>query len=136
MGINGVIIGLLISSTPSIAISLYVAWKKYGTKADILNSMRILLISAFAAVAGYFGLQAFPSAYWVELLVGVVIFFGVYIMCIPISGVVNQTDLNNLRTMFGATNSLSKIMNVPLTIIEKLLNSVSNIKQKGNHART
>jgi hypothetical protein len=39
----------------------------------------------------------------------------------PLIGAINQTDINNLRAMFSGLGIISKLLEIPLTLVEKQL---------------
>jgi stage V sporulation protein B len=121
LGILGLIIGSQLSGLPVMFIGLYLSWKRYGVKADFYSSAKILFASALAAITVYTFLVFFTAAYWILLVVGTVLFLVVYIISAPLVGAVNQIDVNNLRTMFSSLGIVSKLLEIPLKIIEKIL---------------
>jgi putative peptidoglycan lipid II flippase len=121
LGIIGVIIGAPISALPSTFIGLYLIWKRYGVKADFHASAKILLASALASVTVFLFLNLFTAAYWVLFVVGSILFLAVYLISAPLVGAINQTDVNSLRTMFSGSGIISRIFEIPLKIIEKIL---------------
>jgi O-antigen/teichoic acid export membrane protein len=130
-GIIGMIIGIQLTAWPSTFIGLYLIRKRYGTKADFTGSAKILVASILAAITVYLFLTFFKTAYWVTLFVGIILFLVVYLISAPLVGAVNQSDVNNLRSMFSASGLISRILEIPLRIIEKLLkkhSSTDNMK--------
>jgi O-antigen/teichoic acid export membrane protein len=119
-GILGVIIGSFLFGIPSLLWGLYWVWKHYKVKVDLKSSTRIFVASAIAAITAYLFLNFLATAEWVRLLVGGIIFLGTYIFAAPIIGAVNQTDINNLRAMFSGLGIISKLMNIPLILVEKI----------------
>ena len=129
-GIIGIIVGLQLTGWPSAFIGLYYIWKHYGTKADFVGSAKISLASVLATVAVYLFMTFFTTSYWVTLVVGIILFVVVYLISAPLVGAINQSDVNNLRSMFSGSGVISKLLGIPLTIIEKLL------KKLGSQAKT
>ena len=121
LGIIGIIIGLSAAGLPGMFIGLYLVWKHYGAKADFGASAKILLASVLAALTVYLFLNFFAAAYWVLLVVGSILFLAVYLISAPLVGAINQSDVNNLRTMFSGIGIISRLLEIPLKIIEKLL---------------
>lgn len=120
-GISGVILSSLFSILPSFVISSFIMWRKYGVKPDFGNSFRILLASIFAALTVFGLLNAFTLSYWIQLAVGVSLFLIIYLISVPLIGAVNQADVRNLKVMFSGFGVISKILNIPLYIMEKFL---------------
>jgi O-antigen/teichoic acid export membrane protein len=125
LGVTGLIIVTLVAGLPSMSIGLRFGWKRYGAKADFNSSARIFLASAVAAAAVYLAINAFNAAYWVMLATGAILFLATYLTVAPLIGAINQTDIDNLRSMFSSLGIISRILEIPLTIIQKILNARS-----------
>jgi len=121
LGIVGIVIGIPASAIPSTFIGIYLTWKRYGVKADLRSSAKILIAAVLATLAVY-GFLVFVTAPNAILLAGgAIIFLAVYIVLAPIVGAVNQIDIDNLRSMFSGSNIMSKTLSIPLKIMEKFL---------------
>jgi len=120
-GIPGVIIAGITASLPELFVSLYWIWKRFGIKAEFRSSIKIFLASSIAALATYLFQSVFAAAAWITLTIGVILFLAIYLIAVPLSGAVNQTDVNNLRAMFLGLSIISKLLEIPLMLIEKLL---------------
>jgi len=120
-GILGVILGSLLAGIPGLFWALYWVWKHHKAKADFKSSARIFAASTIAAVITYFSLNFLAAAEWIRLMAGVMIFLIVYIFATPMMGAVNQKDINNLRAMFSGLGIISKLINIPLVIVEKII---------------
>jgi len=119
--IVGVILCILIAGVPSMFIGLHRIWKRYGVKADLSSSAKIFLASAIATIATYLFLAVFNAAAWLTLTGGVIIFLAIYLIAAPLIGAINQTDINNLRAMFSGLGIISKLLEIPLSLMEKPL---------------
>jgi O-antigen/teichoic acid export membrane protein len=128
-GILGVLIGGLLFGIPSLLWGLYWVWKHYKVKVDLKSSTRIFVASAIAAIAAYLLLNFLATAEWIRLLAGGIIFLGAYIFAAPITGAVNQTDINNLRAMFSGLGIISRLMNIPLILAEKIAETRASNKR-------
>jgi O-antigen/teichoic acid export membrane protein len=129
LGITGVIIVALVAGIPSMFIGLHWAWKRYGTKTDFKASAKIFLASALAATTTYLFLNIFAAAAWIMLTAGATLFLVIYLLTAPLIGAINQTDIDNLRTMFSGLGVISKLLEIPLKLVEKPLQMrVSNAK--------
>jgi len=51
----------------------------------------------------------------------------IYLISAPLVDAVNQTDINNLRRMFSNLDILSKILEIPLKIMEKILKARNSL---------
>ena len=119
--IVGVILCIVVAGVPSMFIGLHWIWKRYGTKADFNSSAKIFLASAIAAITTYLFLAVFNAAAWLTLTGGIIIFLVTYLITAPLIGAISQTDINNLRSMFAGLGVISKLLEVPLTLMEKQL---------------
>jgi len=121
LGIYGVIIGAPLALLPGSFIELYLMWKRYGAKTDYAASAKLLLASAIAAVTVYLFLIFFAAAYWVLLVTGSILFLAVYLISAPLVGAINQSDVSNLRAMFSSLGIITRLLEIPLKIMEKTL---------------
>jgi O-antigen/teichoic acid export membrane protein len=119
--IVGVILCIVVAGVPSMFIGLHWIWKRYGTKADFRSSAKIFLSSAIAAIATYLFLTVINVAAWLTLTGGVIIFLAIYLITAPLIGAINQKDIDNLRSMFAGLGVISKLLGIPLTLMEKPL---------------
>lgn len=120
-GIIGLISSMIISGLPTVFIGLYWASRHYGVRVDLRASAKILLASVSAAITTYLFIVFFSAVAWVTLTAGVMIFLLTYLIAAPIIGAINQTDINNLRTMLSGLGVISNLLEIPLTLMEKPL---------------
>ena len=123
LGIIGVIIVSLTDGLPSMFIGLFWIWKKYETVIDFKSSAKIFLSSLIAAAVAFVFLHFLDMAYWVQLLTGLALFFGVFLIVTPLSGAISREDINNLRNIFSSSGVISKILEIPLALMEKISKS-------------
>jgi hypothetical protein len=57
----------------------------------------------------------------IEMIVGGVCFSLVYLVAAPLIRAVDKNDVHSLREMLSGLGPLSYVFNIPLSIIEKLL---------------
>jgi stage V sporulation protein B len=119
-GIIGYILGPYIVGKPSLFWGLYWAWKHYGVKIDFKSSAKILVASAIAAITTFLILNFLTTAEWIRLLIGGTIFLGIFLFAAPLIGAVNQTDINNMKTMFSGLGTISKLLSIPFKLLEKI----------------
>ena len=120
--IVGMITVLIVATVPSMFIGLYWAWKHYGTKADFRSSLGIFVASIIAAVPTYVAINVLNTASWIMLATGTMLFLAIYLIAAPLIGAINQSDINNLRAMVSGLGFISKTLEIPLVIIQKVLN--------------
>jgi stage V sporulation protein B len=126
LGITGLIIANTVSGVPSMLWGLHWIWKHYKAKADLKSSTKILAASAISATIAFLILNFIAYAYWIELIAGGAIFLASYLITAPIIGAINQSDIKNLKTMFSGLGIISKLLNVTLTLMEKLSKTNNN----------
>jgi O-antigen/teichoic acid export membrane protein len=126
-GILGVIVGPYLAGKPSLFWALYWTWKHYKVKVDFKSSTRIFIASAIAAITTYLSLNLLATAEWIRLVIGGIVFLGIFLFAAPMIGAFNQTDINNLKTMFSGLGIISKLMNIPFVILEKITKKLENL---------
>jgi len=122
-GIVGLILTSITSGIPSMFLGLYWIWKSYKAKSDFKSSVKILMASAVAAATTYLTLNFIAFADWVELACGLATFLATYLITAPLIGAINTSDIKNLKTMFSGLRIISKLLNIPLNVMEKLAKS-------------
>jgi hypothetical protein len=64
--------------------------------------------------------NSITHAEWVKLTIGLSTFTATYLITAPTIGAINKSDAKNLKTMFSGLGTISKIINNPLNVIEKI----------------
>jgi O-antigen/teichoic acid export membrane protein len=116
----GVILSIMVSTIPGLVWGLIWSWKNYHVKADFKNSGKIFMASLTASIVVYVFSMFFNASYPIILFVGTILFILIYLIITPIIGAVNYTDLTNLKLMTSGLGVISKILNVLLTLMQKL----------------
>jgi O-antigen/teichoic acid export membrane protein len=129
-GIIGYILGPYIAGKPSLFWGLYWTWKHYKVKIDFKSSAKIFLTSAIAAITTFLILNFLMLAEWIRLLIGGTTFLGIFLFAAPLTGAVSQTDIKNMKTMFSGLGIISKLINIPLTLLEKITKTFSRVPIK------
>lgn len=117
----GLIFTNLISIAPSLFWGIWYVKKHFGATIDWVASAKILLASLIAGVFTHLLLSQLNYSYIVELVVGGVAFLLAYLVAAPLIRAVNKRDVESLRQMLSGLGPFSPIFNIPLMIIEKLL---------------
>ncbi len=123
LGIIGLLLSAIFDGIPSVFISVFWVRKKYGTVIDLKSSEKILLTSLTAALITYLFLYFLNTAYWIQLVGGLIIFAAVYLTLTPLSGAISREDIKNLRNIFSSLGIISKIIDIPLNLMEKISKS-------------
>ena len=121
LGIVGVIIGSFAAGIPSMFVGLYFAWKNYGAKVDFNANLRILISSVLAAITSYLFLIVFNAADWIRLMLAGTIFLFIFFVAAPFTGAINRIDITNFQKMSCNLGIISKILEIPLKILEKII---------------
>ncbi|MDR2719441.1 MAG: polysaccharide biosynthesis C-terminal domain-containing protein, partial [Nitrososphaerota archaeon] len=134
--IIGGIIAILISTIPGMTWGLIWAWKNYHIKADFKNSAKIFTASLIASTITYtyFTTLSNTLPHAILLFTGATIFLLTYLTTAPLIGAVNHTDINNLKQMSQGIGIITKIINIPLTLMQKLTKKpkTNNQQQQNN----
>jgi O-antigen/teichoic acid export membrane protein len=120
-GVTGIIFAYLVAGLPSLLSGLWWIRKHFGATIDWRSSAKIFLASCIATVATSLLLSQLNSSYFIELIVGGVFFLFVYLVAAPLIRAVDKKDVHSLREMLSGLGPLSYIFNIPLSVIEKLL---------------
>lgn len=118
LGIIGLIVSSIIAAMPYLFTGLYFLQKRYHASIDLKSSGRIFLVCIIAAALVYFSSSLLEVAYWIQLAVGLVIFLSVFFVSAPLLGAIRQSDIAILRSMFSSFGIVSKLLEVPLKIME------------------
>ena len=121
----GKIVSTVILAVGTIILGIFILEGDYGLYAiALIPAITMLLFQDWgidAAIATYLFLSVLNAANWVLLVTGMVLFLAVYLTAAPLIGAINQTDINNLRAMFSGLGVISKLLEIPLTLVEKPL---------------
>ncbi len=132
IGVMGLVVANILCGLPSMFWGLQWVSKRYEAKADLQSSAKILLASTVAAAAAYLT-ASFGVANWTKLLIGITVFLPIYLLTAPLIGAVNQTDVSNIRAMFSSMGPISKMINVPLNVVERALRFKKDGKRRIKH---
>jgi len=117
------IIGLIATSTivtlPSMFWSIRFIKRRYGISIDWESSAKMLFCAAITGIVTYFFVSWLPFNSIVQLILGVVEFFAVFLLIVGLTRTLSSTDLENLRQMASGLGPLKKIINLVLALLEK-----------------
>lgn len=120
-GVLGLIVTTLVANIPSLIMGLRFANRTFGVSVDWRSSAKILLSSAIAGSITYSVISQLTFANWVKLILGVVIFMLILIPASIFTRAINQSDINNLRSMTSGLGIVGKLVVIFLTIVEKII---------------
>jgi O-antigen/teichoic acid export membrane protein len=132
-GVLGLIIAALISSLPSLFLSLQWAKKKYELTVDWTFTAKILGTSLLTALITYVIILEVKTPNWASLLLGAVIFFASFIIIALLTRTIKRSDIVNIRGMTTGFGVIRKVLNIFLNFIEKLIDLL-NLENK-NHVQ-
>jgi O-antigen/teichoic acid export membrane protein len=121
--------GLLIAYILSIATSTLYGLRQTSVKHDARPDLRAsgrIILAALGAAAPTLGLIQLDGAGVgvVNLVVGGLLYVGVYLTLAPILGAVEKQDILNLRTLLGSTGIVAVLVNPVFDYESKLLSAV------------
>ena len=122
LGIIGVILGPIIAGKPSLFWGLYHIWKNYEIKVDLMSSVKLFVLSTISAVITYFFINYLYVADLIKLILGITVFLLIYLITAPIVGAITQKDIKNLKFMLSELGLVSRLLNIPLVLLERIAN--------------
>jgi len=125
-GIIGLIITSLIATIPSLLIGLFWIYRRYRFTIDWAFSLKTCLASAVAATIAYVAIAFLNQPYWIELIVGGLIFSSCYLIFIPTMRIMNLDDVKSLKQIFKGLGIITYFSDKVLNVIEKILKFKSN----------
>ena len=120
-GITGLIVTTMVAGIPSLVVGLWWVKKHFGVTVNWKASAKIFLASAIAGTVTYMIMLQLSLQDWVKLAVGGIIFLATYFIAAPLIRAIDKSDINNLREMLSDLKPFSKLFDIPLSIMEKLL---------------
>ena len=119
-GVIGLLATYLVAGIPSTVIALWWIRKHFGVSIDWLSSAKILLASGIAALVTYLTINQLNLANWINLILGAIIFFIIYLVITPILGALNKKEIQYLKETAESFGPFASLLNIPLIIIEFL----------------
>jgi len=98
--ITGLIVAFLISNSCSLAYSLLTAIKKVKVHLDIISSAKIYFASTVSVLPLMLFIIFSPFSKIPNIIFGVLIFCLIYLTLLPVTGILNATDLKIFEQMF------------------------------------
>ena len=123
-GVIGLVVTTLIAGLPGIFISLIWAKKQYGVTVDWQSTGKILLSSAVTSALTYVIVAQLGFASWIRLIIGVVVFVLILVPAVLLTRTITRSDIDNIRGMVGGLGPVGKIVNILLSIIEKIMTAL------------
>lgn len=124
-GIVGLLLTSIITSKPGLVYALWWVKKNFGFTIDWLASAKIYLSAGIASLVTSRLLASLNTGDWVNVFLGGGLFFLVYFLLVPLIGVLEKRDINNLRNIMSELGPLTPLLNMFLTIVEKLMRKTS-----------
>jgi O-antigen/teichoic acid export membrane protein len=121
-GILGLLVTNIVAGIPSLLIALWWIKKKFNASIDLGSSIKIVLASTIAAALTYVTVSQLIISSWITLIIGAVIFLTAYLLATPMVGAITRADVQNFKEMAKGLGPLARVINLPLSIIERLTN--------------
>jgi O-antigen/teichoic acid export membrane protein len=126
-GVVGVIVTLVTAGLPGLAIGLLWVRKRYSLSADFGPSVKILAVSVLSGLVAFGVQRQLGLASILNLVTALAAFLAVFFPGIVVVGAINKFDIENLRAMTKSLGPVSRLSNVALALIEKLLLLVNRV---------
>jgi O-antigen/teichoic acid export membrane protein len=126
-GVVGVIVTLVTAGLPGLAIGLLWVRKRYRLFADFGPSVKILAVSVLSGIAAFGVQRQLGLVNILNLVIALAAFLAVFFPGIVVVGAINKLDIENLRAMTKSLGPFSRLPNVALALIEKLLLLVNRV---------
>jgi O-antigen/teichoic acid export membrane protein len=120
--VPGLIVASLTSSLLPLAYGLFIATKKIHVNLDLKASLRIYLASFISAIPVLALLYIMPLNSLLNLAINVPIFLLAYLILLPITGAIQQSDIDNFKLMFNKLKMVWPLLKPVLAFEAKLLN--------------
>jgi O-antigen/teichoic acid export membrane protein len=126
-GVVGVIVATVTAGLPGLAIGLLWVRKRYRLSADFGPSVKILLVSGLSGIVAFGVQRQLGLANILNLVTALAAFLVVFFPGIVVVGAINKFDIENLRAMTKSLGHVSRLSNIALALIEKLLWLVNRV---------
>ena len=120
-GILGLIASTFLSGLPSLFWGLHWIWKKYKVKANYRPLFRVFAAATVSALSSFLLINLLNATTWTGLILGGTVFVGCYLFALPMFGAVDKVEIQNLRSMFSGLGFIMKLLNIPLKLLERIL---------------
>jgi O-antigen/teichoic acid export membrane protein len=121
---TGLLIAILASSLISLVYGLFRANRKIGISLDFKGFLRICLNSALSAVPVLVTVYILHFNPAINLILNGAIFLFSYLTLLPLTKTVNQSDIDNIRLMFGKVKIMGPFIKPILRYETKLLSII------------
>ena len=118
-GIVGLLLTSILASKPSLIYALWWIRKNFGFSVNWASSAKIYISSGLSFIIVYILLLLFSFGDWIDLILGVGVFFVIYSILLPSIGALDRYDIMNLRSIMKALGPLAPLFNMFLGIIAR-----------------
>ena len=122
LGVPGLIITTIFDGVPGLALSLKWIKQHYDATVDWVSSGKILFSSAVPGALVYAVITFLTLNVWIKLILGLLIFTGVFLMTLIASHTLRKLDIENLRLMTSGLGPIGNLINPVLSFLERLIN--------------
>ena len=127
--IVGLIISVIVSGSPTIALGSWWVNKLYNFSIDWNQALKILACSFVTGTLTFATIKYFALSNLLGLAIGLLVFSSSFIVLAPLMGVINLDDVSNLRAVFSETGRISRVLEIPLRLSSVFCKSVDRAKE-------
>jgi len=120
-GIFGLLLTAFIAAKPRLFFALWWIKRNFGFTLNWIASAKIFLSAGLASLATLLILASLDNGGLVELFLGGGLFLLIYSLLVPLMGVLDGSDIKNLRNIMSGLGPLTSISNFFLVIVERLM---------------
>ena len=121
-GVPGLLAALLSANAASTCYSMYVAKRNFQIEFDTKSLIKIYLIGMVSTIPSLLLLQISLLPRLINVAVGGLLYFAIYITLTPITGIVNNSELKTATQIIQKIKPLALIIAPLLKYQEKILN--------------
>lgn len=118
--ILGLIVVNVISMFPGLVLGSVWVKRLYDVAIDWQVASKIFIVSSAAGLLAWCLINFISLPNWMQLVSGSAVLVSVMILLMPVTGVVNSEDIQNIHTIFSEIGTASVIIHIPLKIMQKL----------------
>jgi stage V sporulation protein B len=120
-GMVGLLITIVLESRGGWIYNTWWVKRELGFTVDWQSTFRLYLVGFIAFVAAYIVINILNIQGLLGLTSGVLVYFIVYTIMIPLSGVIKRSDLRFLETIIGAKGAFASIIHKTFSLMDQLI---------------
>jgi O-antigen/teichoic acid export membrane protein len=120
-GVLGLILTTIIAGIPSLILGIRFIQKNYDVSIDWNSSIKLLSASGITALITYVFISIVTFPNWIQLLLGTLLFVGLFIPIVLLFKAIDKTDLTILSQMTLSLGRIGSAFRKALSILEKMM---------------